>query len=477
MNTMIRSRLVDLAFVLPAVLLAAPAVADTLAVFVQPADSAVSRHFHDDVLPEIRSWAQDDADLDLQVLEAQNGVPDGVALTPLIVHVGPRGRSIFQGRYSDVGKLEHFVRTSRVVPADGGMSVREDVAVLERGRAKIYAPLKITDLSGELPAGFDQDDFRHRAREAFHAGLGHFAVRPEVEIGPSDRAFYMDVHSYRDESGRLHLSLDLYSQFHCLDPVYRRFDDPISGTEHEFAPLFARAARALEAETLRQLASTERGDGFDAVTAEAPVASWEELGLAIPESKTTDAAGLADVQLAKSWRLDTDTASNLIFRFPPPLERYAGKAESFDAALDLGPSHGDPTLANATGWVEADAGTVTFGEKDLDKAVRGKLKIDAFPASRFALQRVESDGEPLAFGRISRMAGTGVFSMLGMDVPLRVDAEVEPIIGGDGRPRLWIRARFGLDIDRPFGLKGPEGPPEASKHLVFFLDFQLAPAG
>lgn len=472
-------------FLLCSALLAtgANAGAETLAVFVQPGDGAVSQNFADDILPEIRDWAEE-ADIDLQVLDALDGAPQAVSLTPMIVHVGPRGRSIFQGRYADVGKMEHFVRTSRVVPADGGSSMRKEVAVLHLGRAKVYSPLKITDLSGELPEGFDQADFRGRAREAFHAGLQRFQVEPEIEIGPSDRAFYMDVHSYRDGDGSLHLSLDLYSQFHCLDPVYRRFDEPISGSESELAALFAEAARTLEAETLRQLENPERGDGFDPVPAEAPVASWDELGLSIPESSHVDAGAVADMDLPDSWRLDaeSDTPPSLIFRFPPPLERYAGEVESFDAALDLGASGDDdgmPTLAGATGWVEAETGAVTFGEKDLDKAVHGKLKVGTFPASRFELERVETGDdtldEPLAFGRTSRMAGIGEFSMLGMDVPLRVDAEVEPIIGSDGRPRLWVRARFGLDIDRPFGLKGPDGPPEASKHLVFFLDFLLAP--
>lgn len=465
-----------------ALLSVSSAWAETLAIFVQPGDAAgssavsnpVSNHFQQDVLPEIKAWAAD-WELNLKVLDATAGAPEAVGLTPLVVHVGPRGRSVFQGRYADIGKLEHFVRTSRVVPADGGSTARENVAVLELGRAKVYAPLKITSLSGELPEGFDQGDYRRRAREAFHAGLERFVLRSEVEIGPSDRAFYMDVHGYLDASGRYFLSLDLYSQFHCLDPVYRQFDEPVSGDD--FAAVFAEAARTLEAETLRQLESTERGDGFDAVPTSAPVASWEELGLAIPASATLDAAALADVELASSWRLDTgDGASpSLIFRFPPPLERYAGEVESFDAALELESTHGELRMEGASGWIEADAGTVTFGEKDLDKAVHGKLKVDSFPSSRFELQRASAD-EPLAFGRMSRMAGSGVFSMLGMDVPLNVAAEVEPIIGEDGRPRLWVRARFGLDIDQPFGLKGPEGPPEASRHLVFFLDFQLEPS-
>lgn len=458
-------------------LLSTSAWAETLAVFVQPGagdeSSAVASHFQQDVLPEIEAWAADRG-LDLKVLDASAGAPEAVGLTPLVVHVGPRGRSVFQGRYADVGKLEHFVRTSRVVPADGASTVREDVAVLEVGRAKVYAPLKITGLSGELPDDFDQSDYRRRAHEAFHAGLEQFKLLPEVEIGPSDRAFYMDVHGYRAADGRYFLSLDLYSQFHCLDPVFRQFDEPVSGDD--FAAVFAAAARTLEAETLRQLKSTERGDGFDAVPASVPVASWDDLGLAIPES-LIDAAAVADVELASSWRLDVgDGASpSLIFRFPPPLERYAGEVESFDAALQLESTDGELHIDGASGWVEADAGTVTFGEKDLDKAVHGKLKVGKFPASRFELRSASAD-ESLAFGRMSRMSGSGVFTMLGMDVPLDVAAEVEPIIGEDGRPRLWVRARFGLDIDRPFRLKGPEGPPEASKHLIFFLDFQLRPA-
>ncbi|MDA8020624.1 MAG: hypothetical protein MPN21_24565 [Thermoanaerobaculia bacterium] len=459
-------------------LLASAAAAETLAVFVQPGEEAVSRHFADEVLPEIRRWAGD-TDLELRVVDATAGAPAAVSLTPLIVHVGPRGRSIFQGRYADVGKLEHFVRTSRVVPAAGGTSTRTDVAVLQLGRAKIYAPLKITDLSGELPPGFDRDSFHRRARAAFLAGLEHFSVVPEVEIGPSDRAFYMDVHTFRSAEGELFLSLDLYSQFHCLDPVFRRFDEPVSGPETASRDLFARAARILESATLEQLQGTERGDGFQPVAASTPVTSWEALDLAIPDSDRTDASALVDVELPGVWRLDREASAadpSLVFRFPPPLERYSGQVDRFDAALELTPGESGPTLAGATGWVEAETGAVTFGEKDLDKAVHGKLKTTTFPASRFSLQRVEADGAPLTFGRTSRMVGLGEFSLLGWDVPVRVDAEVEPIIGVDGQPRLWVRARFGLDIDQPFGLEGPDGPPEASRHLLFFLEFLLAPS-
>lgn len=455
---------------------ASEAPEETLIIFTQPeADSLISRSFETENLPQLKATAEQ-LGVPIKVLDARRGAPEEVRITPLLIHQSANGRSFFQGRYADPGKVAHFIRTSRAVPATSETLKKTEVVVWSRGRSRVYSPLKITDLAGELPAGFNSEDFRKRATRAVISGFKEFKQIDTIELGPTDRAFYMDFYPYRSDDGRLFISLGLFSQFNCIEPVFTEFEQPINGNYNQLADVFARAGRLLEQQVDEQISSSALGDGFDPIPDSTTLATWESLGLKLPERSAANVSSTAFGSIAdlpRSWRIAPalDRQPRLIFRFPAPLERYSGEAAEISGFLRLAEGN---SLQGAEGWIEVDTGSVTMGEPSLDQAIHQKMiHIARFPASRFSLKKVLPETEELAFGRATRLQAEGTFELMGQKVDLQVRGDVEPVFAEDSEPRLRVRAAFEIRLASPFGISGPDGPAPANDTLKFYLDFLM----
>ena len=449
-----------------------PAASEQILVFTGAGETPAARVFQEEQLPALEEAAQA-MGVEVHRVPVAEGVPEEVRITPLILFQNHRGRSIFQARTKDPGKLEHFIRTSRAVPPSDLDAAVMGVPLLERERSRTATPLKITALTGHPPEGFDAEAFQAEARRGILAGFEHLALRDEVVLGPSDRQFYMDFHPYLGEDGNLSITTALFSQFHCIDPVFTSWEQPTTGSWEHREDVFARAARDLEVEMLRQINESTIGDGFEPVPASVAAVSWEALGFPLPERPAGAVAADVDIELGQRWRIEESTgeAPRLIFRFPAPLERYTGEVGELRGQLELSE---DLTLGQATGWIEAETSSVTMGEPSLDNAIHGKMIfVERFPDARFKLESIEGAGTPLAFGRANQFRAQGTFRMMGHDIPLEVKGEIEPIIGEDGTPRLRATASFRLRLKAPFGVTGPDGPEPANDTLLFYLDFQL----
>lgn len=440
--------------------------------------SDLARRFADEHLPAILETAEE-LEIPVEVVDVgKAGAPPEIHLTPLVVHQNARGRSFFQGRYADAGKVAHFVRTSRAIPPVDGAQTKKDILVMELGRAKIVSPVKITSPNGHPPLDLDPAAFRAAAEKALLHGLERYERRDRVELGPSDRAFYFDLYPYISEDGQLYVSTALFSQFNCIEPVYTNYEEPVSGPLAERDRVFAEAARALETEVLRQLAESPIGDGFDPVPETVAEVGWEELGLPLPEAASgVDAEAAAGIELGREWRMAESTEDDgprLVFRFPFPLERYSGEVTELDGRLELGEGL---ALEGASGRLEVKTGSVTMGESSLDNAIHTKMiHVADFPTASFELGKMAAGSEPIAFGRLSRFVARGTFGFMGKTVPVEVRGQVEPLVAEDGQPRLHVIATFQIRLADPFGVEGPDGPLPARDTLDFFLDFQLRPA-
>jgi polyisoprenoid-binding protein YceI len=345
----------------------------------------------------------------------------------------------------------------------------EDAAVWRRGRTVVIAPIKITPLSGVLPGRYDEHAFVERARRAIISGFARFRLEHKTAGGPSDRAFYMDFHPYRDASGKLFVSTAIYSGFNCVEPVFRGFDEPVTGDWTAPDDVFARAAKMLEDRVAQLSVSSEVGDAYDPVPADAPLRSWEALGLALPKAPA-GAPPAPHAALALPTRLVVEDAGpndrpRLQFRFAPPLDSYNGEVRVVSGTITLG---AQSRLRGASGTLEAATASVTMGNKTLDAELKSTmLKVDAFPTARFVLDPVEAADKPLTAGAPTPFTATGRLEMLGVSVPLAVDAQAEPGLAEDGTPRLDVRAKFRVRIGAAFGLKGPDGPSPANDTLEF----------
>jgi polyisoprenoid-binding protein YceI len=453
--------------------LAALATAARLVVF-QQGGSLAATDFESKVLPKLRELTTARG-ITLDLRDARAGAPEEVHATPLLAYQDAYGRSIFRGRYSDLDRIAQFLRTVKAGPLANAETENENTAVWRRGRTVVTAPIKITPLTGTIPGRHDEHAFAERARRAVLSGFARFRLERRVVTGPSDRAFYMDFHPYRDASGKLFVSTAIYSGFNCVEPVFRGFDEPVSGDWARLDDVFARAAKLLEDHVAQLAVSSDAGDAFDPVAADVRSKSWDALGLALPPAPPEAArSASAGVHLPRSFAVAAagpDDPPRLEFRFSPPLDTYNGEVRTLTGTIRLGEGS---RLRGATGTLDAVTGSVTMGNKTLDAELRNTmLRVDAFPAARFVLDPVDAADAALVPGVPAPFTATGHLEMLGKSVPLSVNAQAEAGTDDDGTPRLDVRATFRVRIGEAFGLKGPDGPSPANDTLEFFARLTL----
>ena len=98
--------------------------------------------------------------LQFKVHEAGDGLPVEVTTLPSIYFQNRKGRSKYYGRYTNLDRIQNFVRTCKLVHKKDGVSPNKDLLVWKNGKADIDAPLKISPLAGTTPKDFDADNFK-----------------------------------------------------------------------------------------------------------------------------------------------------------------------------------------------------------------------------------------------------------------------------------------------------------------------------
>ncbi len=449
---------------------------EQLIVFVHSGASDVDKVFREVQLPDIRK-AADDMGVSIHLVEVAGGVPEAVTITPLMVYQNHRGRSIYQGRTTTPSRLRHFIRTSRFIPQGDDPNRREAIPIWAAGRSSIWAPIKISSVTGTPPDPYDDAAFKSEALKSIFEGMERFAPRSTVSLGRGDRGFYMDFYPWRSQDGTLFLSLALYSQFHCKEPVYVKKIDPLVGPWEDRNALFREAGRLMEEAVARQIQLPQSGDAFDPVARTVPTRDWNAIGFPLPPEPPGTAGNSGPAApLGSHWTLAAPGPGDppiIQFRFPAPLDNYTGEVTAASGALTLPEGL---NLDGASGFVEVDTrSSITMGEPTLDEAIRGSLLLYTreYPASRYDISRVSSDDE-IAYGQLSPGVVSGTFTLKGKSVALECPAEFEPVIGEGGEPRLIVRTAFSIDL-REFDIEGAEGPAPARHTLIFDVNLFLHP--
>ena len=445
---------------------------EQLIVFVQSNGSEVDSSFQKRLLPPIRQMAEK-MGIKVQVADARDGAPEEVTLTPLIVYQNHRGRSIYQGRTNTGQRLNNFIRTSRFVPQGDAPNHRENVAIWQVGRQRIWAPLKISAVTGTPPVDYNHTAFLKQALQQIAGGFRKFKIQDSAELGRADRGFYMDFYPWRAKDGTLYLSMALYSQFDCKKPVYT---DKIVGPWKKYPKLFRQAARVMEKKVATITRDPESGDSFDPVPEAAPLAAWEQLGLALPPApKTAAEKPIVSGKIPTKWVLAEpapDAPPMILFRFPAPLDNYRGEVNTGKGQFIL-PDH--LKVNGASGYIEVDTRkSITMGDPVLDEAILGSVMLYAkkFPTAKFVIDRITGEDQPIAYGRLTPAAVSGTFTLKGHSIPLTSKMELEPVIADDGRPRLILQGNFKIDLT-VFNIEGADGPAPARNTLLFDVHFIL----
>jgi polyisoprenoid-binding protein YceI len=441
---------------------------EQLLLFLQPQDE----HFRTTCLPQLQAWARQEK-LTLVEQDLRQGVPAEITATPAIVFQNARGRAMYASRYAELSTIKNFVRTSRLRTQAPVPLCMDQVLQLADGRALLNAPVKLTTLAGEQPDNWDEKGFREQALAALAQGMDSYQFVATSCLNRTDRAFYCDVHPYRDAAGQLFLSLELYSMFNCIHPVFTTGDQPLRGDSTSFAALFAAAGKLLQTKIAANTQTSILGDAWTPLPGDIPEAPWDNLGLALPANVEVAAILPADFKLEQNWGISGAAIPGvpaLFFRFMDPLDRYAGEVPDFTGSLTL-----SSTGSLQQGTFTTQLQSLTMGMAELDDKVKRKyIYTKRFPAASFSFQLPATE-PTLAPGRVNRVPVAGTFRFMQYEVPLTVQAEILPQLDDRGSQQLFVHVQFDLNITDDFGIAGPDGPDPARKTLVFDLNFFMYP--
>ncbi len=241
-----------------------------LIIFLQHGRS-MTEDFKRDALPDIETMARRQK-IEVKILDAREGAPAEVTLTPAIFYQNEQGRSLYHGRYHDVKNLENFVNSS----AQGNLGVPENSPVWSVGRATLVAPLEVLPLTGNVPGSFDQDQFVREAYQSIVAGMDYFKQDDQSKFSGEVRKFHMEFSPEKTRDGLLLVSMKLYSEFNPGEPVFET-KIPSGGEWGEPDYVWRKAGNRLEKALIAQISNWDNGDGFDTLSEKTPVKSWQEI--------------------------------------------------------------------------------------------------------------------------------------------------------------------------------------------------------
>ncbi len=405
-----------------------------------------------------------------------DGIPTGVTTLPSLYFQNRKGRSKYYGRYSNIPRLKNFIRTSKLAHQKNEAHEKKHLFVWKEGRADVSAPLKLTELTGSVPPDFDQAAFEEMAKKALADGMQFFKLEDTHLTTKNTRSFYFNIYPYLSESNELSLSTEVFSQYNCVKPVFTQ-DIPIAQSkwaEKEVA--FKQAGKFVEEEILRQIKYSEAGDAFQPVSNKVKEISWEGMGLgdALDMDEQVERKVVKEFEFARSWKVEQRENKEepiIIYHFLSPVDNYAGEVKELAGVMELSKNG---SMEGATGKFVVDIGDVTMGSDDFDKEVHYKmLNRKSFPEASFEFVRVNGVKDELKLGVSQKMEVEGVFTMMGIPIPIVVDTEIEPFMAKNDVPKLQVNCTFQLPLFEKFNVEGPDGPSPAKDVLQFYMQFNL----
>ncbi len=246
-----------------------------LIIFLQHGRS-MSEDFKRNALPEIQDYAQRE-NLSVKILDAREGAPAEVTYTPAIVFQNKNGQSVFQGRYRKVNQLEKFVANAKKAHAAEKADFQANTVVWNYGRATLAAPMTMMPLTGKVPDNFDQEAFSQKAYQALAEGMDYFKMGKIGNTTGPVRHFRMEFYPEKTKEGILLVQMKLYSQFDSSNPVFVS-EIPSGGEWSDVGKVFKKAGNRLEKMLIAQISNWDNGDGFDNLSEQTPVKSWQDLG-------------------------------------------------------------------------------------------------------------------------------------------------------------------------------------------------------
>ena len=448
-----------------------------LLLFHNGSSEPVNLDFVKKYAPQIEEMAKSQG-ITTKLVAIENEAPELVRFTPAIVYQNHLGRSLYIGRYHYVDKIKTFMRTVKRFPQKDVVNEKHDVMVWSYEQSTIVTPVKITPLTGKVPADFDQKAFKKEALAALDEGMKNYRFMEEFDARRTHRLMYAAFYPHRSKDGKIYISMEVYSQFNCVDPVYKQFKEPVSGSFKKWEKVFAQAGAQVEEQIIAQLNNTERGDGLQPMGRNIQTRSFEDMGFPLPPAPAGASNQAAvDMKMPQKWIMDGPIAADvplINFNFPAPLDYYAGEITQMNGQLILGK---DAQISSSIASFAARLESMTMGDENLDLHVNEMISLLKYPKSSFTFNSISVVDQPqLIFGTMTQFVVDGMLDFKGLEVPVTVTSQIEPILNEAGQPRLQVYAFFKMPLKEHWDIDGPDGPEEASNFLDFNINFLMQPS-
>lgn len=428
--------------------------------------SVADTHFIRTTLPFLKDLSSNQ-DLEFISFQDAKELPKYVTATPAIFFRNHNGQAMFGGKYVEHTAIENFLRVSKIKPVRPVEDTRKDILQTSVGRQKTVIPLKVTAQKGNYP---EVKDWSEAIQDFFTLHTPYQRV-DKTDLWPSDRKFYLDVHPYVDASGKAFVSAAVFSQFDCIVPIWENFENPIEGSVHHMPPILKQLCREVKVLLEKRLNDWDAGDALSPVSEGVTIVDWNEkkiFGESSPFTTQTYPA-IEAISFTNPKPAEPDLPM-LQFNFPAPLDRYAGEVRKMDGSLTFSEDR-----RAMSGVFVAKIKTVTMGMKDLDrKVLKSYLYAKDYPEATFSFTNVDLE-RAFDGGEVLSVHVPGTFEMIGKTHSVIVNAMLEPTELENGKAGLRLTASFGLDIAKPFGLKGPDGPEAIRNKLQFQVYCLLYP--
>lgn len=445
----------------------------TLILFTNESQSVISP----EEIKSIQSVAEE-SHIHFEKVDAKDGLPVEVKTTPSLYFQNRKGRSQYYGRYDNLSRIKNFVRTCKLAHQKDTPNIKESILVWQDGRSDITAPMKVTSLAGSVPTDYDEAQFKKDLLRDLAEGMSYYKLNDKHDVTKSTKSFYFNIYPYLNDIGELSLTAEIFSQYNCVKPIYSRLDTPLIVTPWDKrSAALNQAGAIIESEIIHNIHNSKVGDSFSTVSNDTPLVEWSDIVMLNEMEADSKAMSTPyDKSLPQQWKVEKRKHKNepiIIFSFLSPVDNYAGEVKALSGSLTLDEIG---SMENAVGSFNVNIADVTMGSEDFDYEVQNKmLKMGLFPDAQFKFVEVRGDRQPLQVGRTDDFLIQGIFTMLGIDVPIEVDAKIEPFLADKDILKLSVNCTFELPLKKKFKVEGPDGPSPAKDRLQFFMKFNLEP--
>ena len=449
-------------------------IPEELIVFTQNSDSDFTKKTIDSLQKYTNA-----RNIPMKVVVIAQGVPKYLSYTPCMVYQNHLGRSMYKGRLTSFGRILNFVRMVRNAPLGlEEKTLDESHLVYQEGLSKVLFEYKITEPNGEgIKKIKDMDAFIKTAKTGIEEGFKQIKNLANIQVPTASWKFYMSFYPYVDAKGKLYISSEMYSGYDCVNPIYKKFDFPISGKLKKLKKAFAAAAADLEQAWMQIHKNSELGDEINPIPSELVAKSWEESDLRLPAPPAEHIKQLPPMtnkQLPEKWEFagaSDPFIPAVSFSFPEPLTQYSGEAKEISGTMTFSAPQ---SLDGATGHFEAKTASITMGLEELDEHLHKMFKVKDFPVASFDFKDLKVNND-MDWGELMPFTLSAKFNLKSVQIEVPVSGQVELSVDEDGvSPVLLFYASFQLpELHDTFDLEKPGGDEKANNSVIFSLNFKL----